>query len=127
MKFLVDMALSPALAGWLRSLGHDALHALEQQLNRATDAQILTKALGEARVVITADLDFPRLLALMSTDGPGLILLRGGNYSDAESIECVRRVLMTIAMEELPKCIVVVDRKSIRRRWLPIKGTGPGG
>ena len=124
MKFLVDMALSPALAGWLRSLRHDAVHAIELQLNRATDAQILAKALGEARVVITADLDFPRLLALLDADGPGLILLRGGNYSEAESLECVRRVLMTIAIEELPKCIVVVDRKSIRRRWLPMRGTG---
>jgi predicted nuclease of predicted toxin-antitoxin system len=101
-------------------LGHDAVHATELQLSRAADTQILSKALDEARVVITADLDFPRLLALLGAGGPGLILLRSGNYSEAESLECVRRVLMTIAMEELPQCIVVVDRKSIRRRWLPI-------
>ncbi len=101
------MALSPDLASWLRSLGHDAVHAADLQLNRASDTQILLKALDEARVVITA---------LLGAGAPGLVLLRGGNYSEAESLECVRRVLMAIAMEELPKSIVVVDRKSIRLR-----------
>lgn len=57
---------------------------------------------------------------MLGKDGPGLILLRGGNYSEAESQECVRRVLMALPAEELPRCIVVVDHKSIRRRWLPI-------
>ena len=120
MKFLVDMALSPDLAGWLRSSGHDAVHVAELELGRASDAQILSKALDEGRVVITADLDFPRLLATLGAYGPGLILLRGGNYSEAESLECVRRVLTAIARQELPKCVVVVDHKSVRRRWLPI-------
>jgi hypothetical protein len=32
-------------------------------------------------------LDFPQLLALSSAAGPGLILFRGGNYSDAEMCE----------------------------------------
>jgi len=56
-------------------------------------------------VVITADLDFPRLLGKLGSPGPGLILLRGGNYSDAQSRDCVRRVLMSIAHPELPRSI----------------------
>ena len=120
MKFLVDMALSPDLAIWLRSQGHDAVHASELALNRAPDTQILSIALDGERVVISADLDFPRLLALAGAGGPGLILLRSGNYSEAESLECVRRVLMSVAAEDLPKSIVVVDQKSVRRRPLPI-------
>lgn len=70
--------------------------------------------------MITADLDFPRLLAELGSAGPGLILLRGGNYSETESRDCVRRVLMGVAEMELPKCIVVVDRERIRRHWLPV-------
>jgi len=54
-------------------------------------------------------------LAELGSDGPGLILLRGGNYSEAESQDCVRRVLMSLAQVELPKSIVVVDRERIRR------------
>lgn len=120
MKFLVDMALSPILATWLRSQGHDAVHASDLALNRAPDTEILSIAFGEQRVVISADLDFPRLLALAGADGPGLILLRSGNYSEAESLERVRRVLMSVTAEDLAKSIVVVDHRSVRRRMLPI-------
>src|SRR5436309_4778746 len=108
------MALSPNLAVWLRSKGHDAVHACDLALNRAADTLILSTALDDERVVISADLDFPRLLALAGAGGPGLILLRSGNYSEAESLECVRRVLMSVAVEDLPKLIVVVDHKSVR-------------
>src|SRR5690242_19328905 len=70
------MALSPDLAVWLRSQGHDAVHASDLALNRAADTQILSIARDDGRVVISADLDFPRLLALAGAAGPGLILLR---------------------------------------------------
>jgi predicted nuclease of predicted toxin-antitoxin system len=120
VKFLVDMPLSPEMAAWLRAEGHEALHASGVGMSQSPDAEILRAALGEDRVVITADLDFPRLLAALGTDGPGLILLRGGNYSEAESFECVRRVLAAIPAEELTRSIVVVDSVRIRRRWLPI-------
>ena len=120
MKFLVDMPLSPDLAQWLRAEGHDAVHASELLMSRSPDPEILRSAASSGRVVITADLDFPRLLAQLGSSGPGLILLRGGNYSEAGSQDCVRRVLMSIAHSELPGSVVVVDRERIRRRRLPI-------
>jgi predicted nuclease of predicted toxin-antitoxin system len=89
-------------------------------MNRTPDSETLQGAARSGRVVITADLDFPRLLAELGSTGPGLILLRGGNYSEAESQECVPRVLMSVAHAELPESVVVVDRDRIRRRRLPI-------
>jgi predicted nuclease of predicted toxin-antitoxin system len=120
VKFLVDMPLSPDLACWLRGEGHDAVHAGDLSLHRSPDEMILAVAKDQNRVVITADLDFPRLLATIGAAGPGLILLRGGNYTESQSVECVRRVLMSIAQDELLQSIVVVDRDRVRRRWLPI-------
>lgn len=120
MKFLVDMPLSPDLAQWLRAEGHDAVHASDLAMSRSPDSEILQSAISGGRVVITADLDFPRLLAGLGSTGPGLILLRGGNYSEAESQDCVRRVLMSITHAELPGLVVVVDRERIRRRRLPL-------
>jgi predicted nuclease of predicted toxin-antitoxin system len=122
VRFLIDMPLSPRLAQWLRAEGHDALHASELTMNQSPDSEILRAAADSGRVVITADLDFPRLLAGLGSTGPGLILLRGGNYSEGESKDCVRRVLMSVAHEELPLSVVVVDLKSIRRRRLRIGG-----
>jgi predicted nuclease of predicted toxin-antitoxin system len=120
VKFLVDMPLSPDLAEWLRAEGHDAVHANELSMYQSPDSEILQSAAGTGRVIITADLDFPRLLAALGSTSPGLILLRGGNYSESESRDCVRRVLMSIPQTELSRSIVVVDRERIRRRWLPI-------
>jgi predicted nuclease of predicted toxin-antitoxin system len=120
VKFLVDMPLSPDPAQWLRAEGHDAVHAAELSMSQSPDSEIIESAARSGRVVITADLDFPRLLAGLGSTGPGLILLRGGNYSEAESRDCVRRVLMPVAHAELPGCVAVVDGERIRRRRLPI-------
>jgi predicted nuclease of predicted toxin-antitoxin system len=121
VKFLIDMPLSPELAVWLVRQGHDAIHAVDVGLDRASDAEILERARNEQRVVVTADLDYPRLLALAQTNGPGLILFRGGNYSAQEAMERLKRVLETILDKELPNCIVVIEKKRIRRRRLPLE------
>jgi len=114
------MALSPQLGAWLAAQGHDVVHASQLSLSQAPDTEILTAAIDQQRVVVTADLDFPRLLATLGASGPGLILLRGGNYNEAQARECVRRVLAIIPADELGRSIVVVDRDRLRRRWLPI-------
>jgi predicted nuclease of predicted toxin-antitoxin system len=86
---------------------------------RISDNRILDVARAEGRVVVTADLDFPRLLATLGVTGPGLILLRGGNHNERESLDCLRRVLLAVPERDLPRAIVVVDREKIRRRrWL---------
>jgi predicted nuclease of predicted toxin-antitoxin system len=64
VKFLVDMPLPPALAHGLAAQGQDAAHAPAVGLDRSTDSEILTRARPEMRTVATADLDYPRLLAL---------------------------------------------------------------
>ncbi len=121
MKFLIDMPLSPALVEWLEQRGHEAVHAAHIGLDRAPDRELLRLARREDRVITTADLDFPRMLALTGAAGPGLILFRGGNYSEAEMRELFGRVLEALPAEELARSLVVVDRRSIRRRTLPIR------
>lgn len=103
------------------SQGHDAVHVLVVGLDRSSDAAILERARNEERVVVTADLDYPRLLALAQTEGPGLILFRGGNYSEQEAVERLRRALETIPNEELPNSIVVIEKGRIRQRRLPLE------
>ncbi len=76
MRFLVDMPLSPGLSEWLVQEGHEAVHALELGLARAPDTLILERARDDGGVGITADLDFPWLLASTHSDGPGRIRLR---------------------------------------------------
>jgi predicted nuclease of predicted toxin-antitoxin system len=71
------MPLSPTLAEWLAGRGHDAGHAAGVGLHRATDAEIMARAKQDARIIVTADLDYPRLLAVAQASEPSLILFRG--------------------------------------------------
>jgi len=119
VKFLIDMPLSPGIARWLVEHGYNAVHALEIGLDRASDSVILERARKERRVVVTADLDYPQLLALSHAAGPGLILFRGGNYSEAEALYYLRKVLASISPEVLWKSIVVIEKNRIRYRRLP--------
>ena len=121
MRFLVDMPLSPNLAAWLREQGHDAVHAVELGLNHASDVDIMTRAKQEARTIVTADLDYPRLLALARVTDPSLILFRDGDWSEADITARMRDILRTLAAADIAQSIIVVDRYRVRRRRLPIE------
>ena len=114
------MPVTPEAVEHLGRGGHEAVHASSVGLATVSDAEILGAALRERRIVITADLDYPRLLALTGAQGPGLILFRGGSYSDREMLVLLDRVLVTVTGTELERSVTVVDRKQIRRRRLPI-------
>lgn len=121
MKFLIDMPLSPDLAVWLNTRGHDAIHAANLGFDTAPDDVILEYAVKEDRIVITADLDFPRLFSLAELSSPGLILFRGGNFSEEEVVALFEQVLTRLSEEEIRCFVTVVEKNRIRRRALPIK------
>ena len=114
------MPLPPALARWLAIQGHDAVHGSAIGLDRSTDTEILIRARQDARTVVTADLDYPRLLALAGAEGPSLILFRGGDWSEPDIIARMRQILNVIGEGARTRSIVVVDRTRVRRRRLPI-------
>lgn len=121
MKFLVDMPLSPDLAAWLRRRGHDARHATELGLERSADTEILGIARDQGRTIVTADLDYPRLLATAELINPGVILFRDGNWSDREIVGRMAEVLDAQSEADIAQSIIVVNRDRIRRRKLPIR------
>jgi predicted nuclease of predicted toxin-antitoxin system len=120
MKFLVDMPLSPALAAWLRDRGHNAVHAADLGLHRAPDIDVMTCAKETNRTIVTADLDYPRLLALAQTTEPSLILFREGDWSDADVIARMGEILQALTAADIAQSIIVVERERVRRRRLPI-------
>ncbi len=58
----------------------------------ASDEEIVEHARSEGRVVVTADLDYARLLALTRVRRPRLVLFRGGNFSESEMLSMMGRV-----------------------------------
>ena len=120
MKFLVDMPVSPGIARWLSGKGHDAIHASGVGLHDAADRVILQVARKNERVIITADLNFPQLLAVSKSEAPGIILFRGGNYNEQEMRNLLIRVFENVKEEHLSGSVTVVVKTRIRRTSLPI-------
>ena len=85
MKFLIDNALSPALAALLEQAGHDAIHVRSIGLQRADDV-IFERAAAEHRIVVSADADFGTLLALRSSRQPSVIQFRGEGSRRPEAL-----------------------------------------
>lgn len=114
------MPVTPKAVAHLAAMGHDAVHASEIGLGSKPDTEILERANAEGRVVVTADLDYPRLLAIARSTSPGVIVFRGGSYSDAEMLALLDRVLAQAGALDLERSITVVDQHRVRRRRLPI-------
>ncbi len=123
MRFLVDMPLSPALVGWFADRGDDATHASAVGLATAPDQAIIDRARQERRVIVTADLDFPEILALSGASAPGVVLFRGGNYSEAEVKSLLEKLLSSSSPEQIESSITVVEKGRIRRSRLPLRPT----
>src|SRR3712207_1557182 len=68
------MNVSPALAADLKAAGHDAVHALDRDLGTARDETVMAAATRERRCLVTADLDFPQLLAASRAARPSVVL-----------------------------------------------------
>ncbi len=115
------MPLSPALTRWLSGWGHDAVHCQDLGLHQATDAEILARAKLDRRIIMTTDLDFPRLVALGKLVDPALIVFRGGDWSDSDLTIRVGQLLSELSEADILGHIVVVDRQGFRRRALPIR------
>jgi predicted nuclease of predicted toxin-antitoxin system len=114
------MPLSPQLAVWLVDEGHDAVHATAIGLSTAPDTEIIEVARQERRTIVTADLDYPRLLAVARSTEPSLILFRGGSWSEADVHSRMAAVLANLETIDIIGSVIVVERDRVRRRRLPL-------
>lgn len=79
MKFLIDAQLPPALCGWLRERGHEAVHVFEIGMVAASDAEIAARAEADSAVLVSKDEDF---VTLRLPDRFALLWLRCGNATN---------------------------------------------
>ncbi len=122
MRFLADMGVSRRVTEWLRSSGHDVLHLSDEGLQRLPDAEVFLRAARETRVLLTFDLDFGEVLALLAHQRGSVILFRLHDTRSANVIMRLRDVLGDAAEPLEQGAIVVVEETRHRIRRLPLSG-----
>ena len=121
MRFLIDQPVNPMPAEWLVGKGYDAFHLRERGLSRLPDEDIFRLGVAEDRIIVTADLDFSRIIALSGRHAPGLILFRADPVTDRQMLTMLERVIQSVSEEQLVRSVVVVDTQSFRIAPLPLK------
>ena len=118
MRLPLDMNLPPAMASWLRSEGHDAVHLRELGLSTLPDRDVFTKAAADGRVVVTFDLDFGDIASAAIGTGSGVVLLRLRSPRQAHLRERVRIALTLTETALEAGAIVLVEDARVRVRTL---------
>jgi len=75
MRFIVDESAGVFVASYLRGEGHDVL-AVAEIMSQAADEDVLSKAMGEGRILVTNDKDFGELVFRGRRKHSGIVLLR---------------------------------------------------
>jgi predicted nuclease of predicted toxin-antitoxin system len=120
LRFLVDNALSPKLAEGLRQAGHDAVHLREIGRQSAPDSEVLARAIDEARIIISSDMDFGDLIAARELARPSVILFRRVERRTNSRLALLLKNLAAISVDLERGSIVILESSRMRIRSLPI-------
>ena len=122
MNVLIDMNLTPRWVPHLRSAGHQAVHWASIGRISAPDQEICDYARVNGYVLLTNDLDFPRILAHTKDAKPSVVLLRGEPLIPETRRAAVVQALVDCEADLTRGAIVTVDwSDEPRARVLPLK------
>jgi predicted nuclease of predicted toxin-antitoxin system len=117
MRFIADQDIYKITIDRLREWGHDLITAKDLELQQVLDEDLLKRARGEKRLLLTRDKGFGGLVFLNKEISTGVILLRMTPVSAEEVHHELHRLLEEHGEDELKKvfCVVEPHRHRIRR------------
>lgn len=116
MKIKLDENIPGAVAGVLRSRGHDVDTVLEESLGGRDDPTVLGAAIDEGRLLLTLDRGFGDVRAYAPGTHPGIIVLRPDDQRLPTVVAMVEMIVDHHDVDELAGCITVVQRNVLRVR-----------
>lgn len=104
------------LAEALRNDGHDVIRASETGDARSDDAQILQKAIGENRILITLDEHFGDWTVLPLSMHPGVVRIKVHPTTSAKIINLLIPFLRLHSGHQFNNHLVILSEK--RAKWV---------
>ncbi len=122
MRFITDMNLTHRWVSALETAGHEAVHWSAVGHASASDADICDYARNHGFVLVTSDLDFPRILAHTLQGKPSVILLRGEPLTPEARCKPLVQAIAQCSTELEAGAILTIDWSDRpRARLLPLK------
>ena len=116
MKIKLDENIPGAVAGILRSRGHDVDTVLEESLGGRDDPTVLRAAIDEGRLLLTLDRGFGDVRAYPPGTHPGIIVMRPADQRVPTVVAMVETLVSHHEIDGLAGCITVVQRNLLRVR-----------
>ena len=120
MKLLLDQGLPRSASILLSDRGIDTIHVGDIGLSAAEDTEIIEKARGENRILVTLDADFHSILALSYAKSPSVIRIRIERLRAEILTELLLNVINECQKELEQGAAVTVELRRIRIRCLPL-------
>jgi predicted nuclease of predicted toxin-antitoxin system len=122
MNLLLDANLSPRLLEPLRAAGYTVEHVVEVGLLTASDAAIFDYAAMSGSVVVTADSDFPMLLAVRAARAPSVVHLRRVAELRPEQVAALLLANLPSVADDFERgAVVSLSPERLSVRDLPIR------
>ena len=120
LKFICDMPVAVSTSEWLKTQGHDSIHAKTAGLQTADDSEIVNKAKQEERTIITCDLDFGDIMAASGDICPSVVIFRLEDNTPSHVNQRLEKVLEESSASLEKGAIIIVEESRHRIRLLPI-------
>jgi predicted nuclease of predicted toxin-antitoxin system len=118
LRILFDQNIPPSVCEVVSALKPDwqVRHVSDVGLRGATDETIFRWAQRDGSIVVTFDEDFADARMYPTGSHAGVVRLRVWPTTVEETETALRRLLESVADEDLPGSLVIVDRTKIRIR-----------
>lgn len=107
---LTDENIDPDVVDWLIAAGFDVFDVKRENLNGATDVELMRRAVADNRVIVTHDSDFGTLAIFQGEPVTGIVFLRPGHFDPAFTIGTLTTLLAS--NPELTPPFIVVTRRT---------------
>lgn len=115
------MGVSYSVVLHLRKQAHDVIHLRDEGLQRLSDEEIVARAAGEQRIVLTFDLDFAELAFNRRSPFPSVVIYRLTDQRPHRQIDRLMAAILVAKPALEAEAIVIIDDTRVRIRELPLK------